>query len=329
MQRRRGRAVLTAIAAAGLSLSAGGAAAADITPASTPATINFGLAGPNAQADPLYVALVNGIFRHFGLSVNVQELTPTAATAAVLNGNVDLGISGPAVVAGILQTNSARVIASTGPTAFYLVASGSYKSVTSLKGQLIAATTPGSGTDVSLRVALKKAGLTAGTDVSIAYFSTQSAEIAALIAGKAAAAVLAAPYIQQAEEQGAHVVANVAAYDPPTTMVVNSAWASGHKATLLRFLKAFASAVRVANRSSSTAEHALAEYVGTTDPVQLKGSWTTYRTLWQLTVYAKPLMRQLISELTPPPANFATLNLNSIIDNSYMQSCGKDCVANP
>src|SRR5215471_18361295 len=106
--------LITALAACSSSGSSGGSAGTAST-----TTINVGTSGATGVYLPLYVGVQTGLFKKYGLNVNIQTLTPAAVTAATLSDNVNIGWDGPGLVGGILRNPSAKVIFTAGPTAFY------------------------------------------------------------------------------------------------------------------------------------------------------------------------------------------------------------------
>jgi sulfonate transport system substrate-binding protein len=125
-------------------------------------------------------------------------------------GSIDIGQVGDAppvfALAGGAKLDLVEAIASD-PTATGLLApkGSDVRSVAQLKGKTIAVA-QGSSSDYHLLITLKKAGLTV-KDVTLEYLQPAEA-LAALSSGQVAAGDVWSPYVEEAEADGARVIAN-------------------------------------------------------------------------------------------------------------------------
>src|SRR5215469_423238 len=60
--------------------------------------ITVSVSGTTGNTAPIFVGVDNGVFKKYGLDVQVKVLTPTASAAAVASGTVDIGGDGPNMV---------------------------------------------------------------------------------------------------------------------------------------------------------------------------------------------------------------------------------------
>jgi NitT/TauT family transport system substrate-binding protein len=310
-----GATVLVTALAACSSSSSSSAAATSTT------TITVGTSGATGVYLPLYVGVQTGLFKKYGLNVSVETLTPTAVTAATLAGNVNIGWDGPGLVSGLLDNPSAKVIFTAGPTAFYLYASKGITSMQDLKGKTVAVTTPGGAIDGAVRAAIKKAGLTPGVDVKIAYLQTNSAALAAVETGSVQAAGVSPPTSIQATQAGLVDVENITSFAPPSVLAVNSQWAASNGPAITKFITAFKAAVQLASSNEADSASALKTYVKLTNQSQIAGTWTQYKSVWVAQPYPTSQMQVILQQLAssnPPVKGAATADPASLIDNTFI-----------
>jgi NitT/TauT family transport system substrate-binding protein len=156
---------------------------------------------------PLYVAMSEGLFTKHGLEV--QKVTAgggAQGVAAVIGGHADFSLQDPmtAVLAnlkGASLTNVAMVVSG---VPVWMVAPGDspIKSVADLKDQTISAALPPSTSTYLLQNLLKEKGLSAVKLNTVAI----GTEISPVTAGRAAAATLYQPQVEQALASGYKIV---------------------------------------------------------------------------------------------------------------------------
>jgi NitT/TauT family transport system substrate-binding protein len=156
---------------------------------------------------PLYVAMDEGMFAKQGLEV--QKVTAgggAQGVAAVIGGHADFSLQDPmtAVLAnlkGASLTNVAMVVAGV-PVWMVVPENSPIKSIDDLKDQTISVALPPSTSTYLLQKLLKDKGL---SNVKLNTVSIGT-EIAPVTAGRAAAAVLYQPQVEQALASGYRVV---------------------------------------------------------------------------------------------------------------------------
>lgn len=314
--------LMTALAACSSGASSSGSGG---TAAASTTTISVGTSGATGVYLPLYVGVQTGLFKKYGLNVNVQTLTPSAVTAATLSDNVNIGWDGPGMVGGILGNPSAKVIFTAGPTAFYLYARKGIASVQDLKGKTVGVTTPGGAIDTAVRAAITKAGLKPGVDVKIAYLQTNSAALAAAEAGSIQAAGVSPPTSIQATQAGLVDLENITNFTPPSILAVNSQWAASNGPAITKFITAFKAAVQLAATNEADSANALKTYVKLTNQSQITGTWTQYKPVWAVAPYPVDQMELIFHQLAdknPPVKGAATAKPSDVIDNQYISAAG-------
>lgn len=282
--------------------------------------ITVSVSGANGNDAPIFVGLNAGVFKKYGLDLSVKVLTPTASSAAVASGTVDIGGDGPNMVAAVLASkNGAKVIFTNGVTAFFVAAASSVHSLADLKGKTVAATTPGGGADTALRTALKANHITPDKDVKIVYLSQNSASLAALAAGRVQGAVVSPPTVTEAQNKYHLKTFDIGNYVLPSVYAVSGGFASKHPDLVQKFTRGYMAATRLAKRDKKTSEAAFKKYIKITDQAQLDGTWQQYIHRWAAAPFPPHLMKELLAGLKPP----STADPNSVIDNSYVNKIPK------
>ena len=282
--------------------------------------ITFGATGVYS---PIYVGIQTGLFKQYGLNVKAETLTPTAVTAALLSGGIQLGWGSPSIAAGIISQPSAKVIMTTGQTVFYITTRKSITSVADLKGKTIAGTTPGSGTDSALRAELQKDGYKPGTDVKIAYLQTNSAAVAAVEDGSVAGTIVSPPTRLQATQAGLQLLVDITNETTPAVIGVNSKWAATNKDAVIKFVEALKAAVKLCGTNQADVADALKKYVGLKAPDQITGTWQAHKDNWVATAYPATQMALILQALkssSPPVKGADSATIAGIVDNQYVDA---------
>ncbi len=146
---------------------------------------------PSTSAVVLFVARDQGFFEREGIKANITEFASGAeAERAMVSGAVDMG--GGGVGSTLLMANQGikakNIVLFQNKPIFTLVASNDLKpdskDLKSLKGKKIGVSSPGSLTDLFLRIALRDAGLDPDRDVTIVATGGLNAHLPALKAGR-------------------------------------------------------------------------------------------------------------------------------------------------
>lgn len=157
---------------------------------------------------PLYVAMNEGLFAKRGLEV--QKVTAgggAQGVAAVIGGHADFSLQDPmtAVLAnlkGASLINVAMVVSGV-PVWTVAPANSPIKSITDLKDQTVSTAIPPTTSTYLLQALLKQKGLDSAVKLNTVAIGT---EIAPVTAGRAAAATLYQPQVEQALANGYKIV---------------------------------------------------------------------------------------------------------------------------
>lgn len=109
---------------------------------------------------PLWVSQELGLFAKHGLQHNLNYMAATTAVQAIATGSEEVGLVGNQAVDLALEGADTVYIASTVPRfIFQLYGDPSIKSISGLKGKVVAATQPSASTDYATRMVLRRFGL--------------------------------------------------------------------------------------------------------------------------------------------------------------------------
>jgi NitT/TauT family transport system substrate-binding protein len=167
-------AVLGAVLLGGLGAAAAGATSGAASPSTT--TVKLGYF-PNVTHAPALVGIEGGLFQKdlgSGVKLSVSPFNAgPAAVEALLSGSIDASYVGPnpTITAFVQSHGAVRVISGAASGGAFLVVRPGIKSVTDLKGKVLASPQLGNTQDVALRTYLRNHGLktdtSGGGDVSI------------------------------------------------------------------------------------------------------------------------------------------------------------------
>ena len=251
----------------------------DIYAQSAPERINgiyASLAGDHAG---LYVAQGLGLFRKYGLDVN---LTYTAGAAQVIQtmmaGENQIATAGGS---GVVDADfgGADLIAVAGMVnmpAFYIVVQPEVKTIQDLKGRAVGITRFGSSTDFTMRYILRKAGLEPDKDVPLLQLGGQPELAVAMEARRIFAAPMTPPALQKALKAGAKIQIppkTIGLSFPHVGIVVRKNYLSTHRQTVKNFIAGYSEGVAMLQKDKEASKKAIARFLHTEDAESLEASW--------------------------------------------------------
>ncbi len=200
------------VVAGGVMLNAG---ARDVGAATAPGglkkiAIAYSSISPN-QA-PAWAAYETGIFRKYGLDVQLIFVESGSRTVQTLiSGDVVAAeVAGAGVIQSNLQGSGVVLIAGFLNTLDYkLMVSRDITRPDQLRGKAVAVSRAGSSSDFATRYALEKYGLQPDKDVAVLQIGTQPARFAALEAGKISGVMVSIPVTAKAAKMGFNALADL------------------------------------------------------------------------------------------------------------------------
>ena len=234
------------------------------------------LAGDHAA---LYVAQEMGLFRKYGLDVN---LSYTAGAAQVIQtmmaGENQIATAGGSGVvdADIAGADLVAVAGMVNMPAFYIVVQPEIKSIQDLRGKPVGVTRFGSSTDFTMRYILKKAGLEPDKDVPLLQMGGQPELAAGIEARRIFAAPMTPPALQKTLKAGARIEIppkTIGLSFPHVGIVVRKTYLAGHRQVVKNFIAGYSEGVAMLQRDKEGSKKAIAKFLQTADPEVLEASW--------------------------------------------------------
>ena len=234
------------------------------------------LAGDHAA---LYVAQEMGLFRKYGLDVN---LSYTAGAAQVIQtmmaGENQIATAGGSGVvdADLAGADLVAVAGMVNMPAFYIVVQPEIKSIQDLRGKPVGVTRFGSSTDFTMRYILKKAGLEPDKDVPLLQMGGQPELAAGIEARRIFAAPMTPPALQKTLKAGARIQIppkTIGLSFPHVGIVVRKTYFAAHRQVVKNFISGYSEGVAMLQKDKDGSKKAIAKFLQTTDPEVLEASW--------------------------------------------------------
>ena len=174
----------------------------------TPERINAIYASIAGDHAALYVAQEMGLFRKYGLDVNLSYIAGAAQVIqTMMAGENQIATAGGS---GVVDADfgGADLVAVAGMVnmpAFYIVVQPEIKSIQDLRGRPVGITRFGSSTDFTMRYILRKAGLDPDKDVPLLQLGGQPELAAAIETRRIFAAPMTPPALQKTLKAGARI----------------------------------------------------------------------------------------------------------------------------
>src|ERR671910_2957566 len=236
---------------------------------------------------PVWVAKDAGYFAKHGFNVEpVQIRGGSLITLAIITGNLQFsGAGAESVIAA--RASGADVILLACPVdvdPVYLITRPEIRSAAELKGHASAVTRYGSTTHFYLRTALRHVGLNPDRDMTILQLGAGPEMVAALEAGRIAAAALTARYAIPFLQRNWPVLVDLSSTDlvyPSSCVASSRTFMRAEPKTTEDFLRAYVAGIQLIRRDHGFAEKSLSKWLREKDPVIVKKSIQAYAKLFK------------------------------------------------
>ena len=160
-----------------------------------------------------FVAKDRGLYLKHGSEVEIIQMRPNVAMAALISGDIDYVELIGSIIRGAAKGLPVRAI-STGIKApfFSFVAQHKYKTMKDLKGAAIGMTSIGGTNHVSTRLTLRQFGLDPEKDVKLLAIGDEKLMYEAFKIGRVDSVVVAPPFSVQLKREGFPLLAHTAEY---------------------------------------------------------------------------------------------------------------------
>ena len=310
------------------------AAPADGAPAAVAEPVRIAVGAASVASLPTWVAADGGYFTREGLRPELIYIRGGPQTlSALIGGDVPfVQVYGGVLVAARLSGADTLIVAGLINQPFFsVVTTGGIEKPADLRGKKVGISTFGSATDLALRLALKKWGLKADTEVSILQMRGVPEILPALASGALHAGVLSPPTNMMAIRAGFKELAylpQVGISFQHTSLGTTQRHIERNRPTVLKVLRAYVAAIGRIKTDKSFAVKVLSKYMSTTDPVVLDYSYNVglplFRTPPYPTLEGIQSVLDFLAEKEPRAKQFQPKDL---VDNSLLQEIEKASAA--
>ena len=240
---------------------------------------------------PTWVAKEAGYFSKEGLNPELIYIRGGPQTlSALLGGDVHFAqvYSAPILSARLTGADTVIVAGLVNQPLFSVVTTKGIDKPEDLRGKKIGITTFGSATDFALRLALKKWGLKADSEVSILQMRGITEILPAMASGSIQGGVLSPPSNMMAIKAGFKELS----YLPQlgisfqhTTLVTTRRYLDKNRSTTLKTLKAYVAAIERIKSDKAFTKKVLSKYMQTTDADVLEYSYNASNPVFKTPPY--------------------------------------------
>ncbi|HXF76606.1 MAG TPA: ABC transporter substrate-binding protein [Methylomirabilota bacterium] len=270
---------------------------------------------------PVWIALDKGLFAKHGLNLDLRFIAPATATQGLLGKSLDIVNPGGEIIEAALNGEPVVYMAGILSRAVMsLYAKPEIRSLSDLKGKVLAVTLPGATTDFAARVLLQQAGLTPGKDVKIIYLKGMAEILAGISQGNADAGIFTSPTTLKARNAGLKELVDVTEKNIP---MIHAAFASTkdylktHPDQVRRFLQGYLEGIKVARAEPELAKQIIGKYTKTANRDDLEDSYRTFLPAWErLPLVPAASVQTMLNFATHSAAK--TAKPESFIDNSAL-----------
>jgi ABC-type nitrate/sulfonate/bicarbonate transport system substrate-binding protein len=160
-----------------------------------------------------FVAKDRGLYLKHGSEVEIIQMRPNIAMAALISGDIDYVELIGSIIRGAAKGLAVRAISTSIKAPFFsVVAQTKYKSIKDLKGAIVGLTSIGGTNYVSTRLTLRQLGLDPDKDVKLLAIGDEKLMYDALKIGRVDSIVVAPPFSVQLKREGFPILAQTADY---------------------------------------------------------------------------------------------------------------------
>jgi NitT/TauT family transport system substrate-binding protein len=260
-------------------------------PPSFAQTVRIAVGTASVASLPSWVAAEGGYFTREGLHAELIYIRGGPQTlSALLGGDVHFAqvYSGPILSARLTGADTVIVAGLINQPLFSVITAASIDKPEDLRGKKVGISTFGSATDVALRLALKKWGLKADSEVNILQMRGVPEILPALASGSSQGGVLSPPTNMIAIKAGFKELS----YLPQlgisfqhTSLATTRRYLDKNRTTTMKALKAYTAAIERIKTDKPFAKRALSKYMQTTDGDVLEYSYNAANPVFKAPPY--------------------------------------------
>lgn len=288
-----------------------------------PLTVRVGYPQPSGAQIPLWIIPEAKLDQRYGVNVQVIYISGGARlTQTVVSGDIDMAMTGGAVVNGILSGAELVYIAIGVPTyGFSVYARPEIKDISDLRGKVLGVMTKGASSDHAATALLKQHGIKPLQDVKFLYLGGVREVLAALDKGVIPAGVISAPTTLMARRLGYKELVNIGSLGLPYVhngIVTRRVLTRQNPELVKNFLKAYVAALKVAQDQPEVAKRALGRFLATKDTAIIEEAYQAFRPLFPKVPYlTDDIIRSVLSVADHPRA--AKADPKEFFDNRFLK----------
>jgi NitT/TauT family transport system substrate-binding protein len=222
-----------------------------------------------------------GIFKKYGLDVNIIYVSGAQAITTLLSGDAHIVQgSGAAAALSRLSGSDATVIGTTiNVIPMSLVTAPDIATAQDLKGKTFGVSRFGSLTDLGLRKAVTELGLDANKDIKMIQTGGVPEILLFMQQGVIKGGLISSPTLEKAKELGYKEFMNLSEVKfryPGTALITTDSFIRGRPQTVNRFLKATLEGIKYAKANPDFTIRILGKYTRTADTKLLASAFKSY-----------------------------------------------------
>jgi ABC-type nitrate/sulfonate/bicarbonate transport system substrate-binding protein len=275
---------------------------------------------------PLLVAQESGYFVRRGVTVNLTQVSATAAAQALLSGKVDVYQGGAATIhANIGGSDLIYIAAAVDRSTLILFGQKGLTTFESLRGKSVATTSVGAFGEIAIRKSAKERGWELGKDLKLLYHRGPPEALGTFLAGNADAVVITPPQSEIARAKGFPVLVDY--YERKLRIVgpgsgVARSFVQKHPDTLKIFLMGYLDGLKRTLDDPGYANKIQAQYTKISDAKILEDGYQEGLKVWNKDMTVDPeAIRVVLEQSTVPKAS--ELDPKRFFDNTLIREVNR------
>jgi len=281
----------------------------------------------SVASDPMFAAVDEGLFKKYGLNVELSSLESAALIQAITSGSISIGTGSTVnTINGIAAGADIRsVAATTQSSSLVLLSKPEIATVADLKGKTVAVTQPLSSSDFITRLVLSKNGLTYNKDVQILSAGTAPAQVAAFQTGKVDALTVPVDVATALPANSYKILVNVPEQHyafSEQSLIANGPYAKAHPDEVASFIRAYWEGSQAVLKDYGTFTKVTSSHLKGETDAQMKAGYDVFKTVWsdpanpRVTPESVQTIFDLLKDSNP---KIGSLKYEDVVDNSYIQ----------
>jgi ABC-type nitrate/sulfonate/bicarbonate transport system substrate-binding protein len=276
---------------------------------------------------PLLVAQESGAFARHGLTVNISQVSASAAVQGVVSGAIDIYQGGAAAIAAALAgANIIYVAAAVDRSSLVLFGQKGITAFEMLRGKSVATTSPGAFGEIAMRMTARKYGMEVGREIKLLYHRSVQEALGTFLVGNADGLIITPPATETARKQGYPVIVDyykegLKIIGPGTA--VTRDFAQKYPNAMKAYLRACLDGVKRALEDEEFAKKIDAKYEKISDAQALTENYQQGARVWNKDMTVDPAaIRLVLDDSSDPKAKSA--DPKTFYDNSLIGAVNRD-----